>query len=136
MSKKALSIATATLFVLGVGAPAASAQHTATPKPAPNPVGQILGDGPKGGIETPPSIGSLDTDQSKPLIDAITTTNTSDPMNELDCITTHFDQMNTDAKTWGYTGCEADEEGNWTFTWQSLAPEFAVLEPFIVYAEA
>lgn len=136
MSKKALSIAAATLFALGVGAPAASAQHTATPKPAPNPVGQILGDGPKGGIETPPSIGSLDTEQSKPVIDAITTTNTSDPMNELDCITTHFDQMNTDAKTWGYTGCEVDDEGNWTFTWQSLAPEFTFLEPFIVYADA
>lgn len=134
MSKKALSITAMALFALGIGAPAASAQ--AEPTPAPNPVGQILGDGPKGGIETPPSIGSLTTEQSAPVVDAITTTNTSAPMGELDCYTTQFDQMNTDAKTWGYTGCEADAEGNWTFTWQSLAPEFAFLEPFIVYADA
>lgn len=136
MSKKALSIAAATLFALGLGAPAAYAQDTAQPKPAPNPVGQILGDGPKGGIVNPPSIGSLDAQQSKPIIDEITTTNTSAPMNEHDCITTHFEQMNTDAKTWGYTGCEADAEGNWTFTWQSIAPQYSFIEPLLSYAKA
>lgn len=132
--KKALSIAAMGLFALGVGAPAAAADPE--PKPAPNPVGQILGDGPKGGIETPPSIGSLDTDMSKPVVDAITTTNTSEPMNELDCYTTHFEQMNTDPETWGYEGCQVDDAGNWTFTWQEIAPEFEFLKPFIVYADA